>query len=220
MNDYLSGFDDWQSAFADWSDVSISELHGMMTAVVCVCHAPKQDEWARFLSELSFDVPNEEALALLTEYGEDVAHSLGDKEEAYEYLPLLPDDEHDLHERLRALKDWAGGFISGLGMVDMSLQDDEREMITDLSKIAAIRVNEQMQATEEHYLHLYEFVRMVPVALAVHNKKPIMSLALIKGLAADRKTAHEMNNTTDATHKTQSSSSLPPIVDAMNGYIN
>ncbi len=220
MNDYLSGFDDWQSAFADWSDVSISELHGMMTAVVCVCHAPKQDEWARFLSELSFDVPNEEALALLTEYGEDVAHSLGDKEEAYEYLPLLPDDEHDLHERLRALKDWAGGFISGLGMVDVRLQDDEREMIADLSKIAAIRINEQSEATEEHYLHLYEFARMVPVALAVYNKKSVMSLALIKGLATDRKTAHEMNGIADVNHKTQSSTALPPIVDAMNGFIN
>lgn len=194
MNDYLSGFDDWQSAFADWSDVSVSELHGIMTAVVCACHAPTQDEWVKFLSEMSFEIPNERALALLTEYGEDVAYSLADKEDAYEYLPLLPDDEHELHHRLQGLKDWAGGFVSGLGMVDMSLPADEHQLITDLAKIASVRVDEQIQATEEQYFQLYEFARMVPVALAVRQKRNVSDLAIIKGLDPSRKTAHEIAN--------------------------
>lgn len=227
MSDYLSGFDDWVTAFENWSDVSISELHGIMTAVVCACKPPTQDEWARFLGELSFEIPNDNALALLTQYGEDVAYSLQDKGEAFEFEPLLPDDEHTLFERLIALKDWAGGFISGIGMTDIHLSDDERELIYDLSKIASIRPDDTADNTddfvdddltkdsdnelvcqsdkEETYFHLYEFARMVPVAFMVRHKKSIMDLALIKGLDMTRKTAKEI-----------AQANLPPIIDAMN----
>ena len=43
MNDNISGWDDWSAAFAEWSDVSISELHGLMTGVMPACHAPDED---------------------------------------------------------------------------------------------------------------------------------------------------------------------------------
>lgn len=227
MSDYLSGFDDWVTAFENWSDVSISELHGIMTAVVCACKPPTQDEWARFLGELSFEIPDDNALALLTQYGEDVAYGLQDKGDAFEFEPLLPDDEHTLFERLIALKDWAGGFISGIGMTDIHLSDDERELIYDLSKIASIRPDDTADNTddfidddlmkdsdnelvcqsdkEEEYFHLYEFARMVPVAFMVRHKKSIMDLALIKGLDMTRKTAKEI-----------AQANLPPIIDAMN----
>lgn len=227
MSDYLSGFDDWTKAFEHWSDVSVSELHGIMTAVVCACKPPTQDEWARFLDELSFDMPDEKALELLTQYGEDVAYGLQDKGEAFEFEPLLPDDEHTLFERLIALKDWAGGFISGIGMTDIHLSDDERELIYDLSKIASIRPDDTADNTddfvdddltkdsdnelvcqsdkEEEYFHLYEFARMVPVAFMVRHKKSIMDLALIKGLDMTRKTAQEI-----------AQANLPPVIDAMN----
>lgn len=228
MSDYLSGFDDWTKAFEYWSDVSVSELHGIMTAVVCACKPPTQDEWARFLGELSFEIPDDNALALLTQYGEDVAYGLQDKGEAFEFEPLLPDDEHTLFERLIALKDWAGGFISGIGMTDIHLSDDERELIYDLSKIASIRPDDTADNTddfvdddlmkdgdddlayhqsdkEETYFHLYEFARMVPVAFMVRHKKSIMDLALIKGLDMTRKTAQEI-----------AQANLPPVIDAMN----
>ena len=79
----------------------------------------------------------------------------------------MPDDEHDLSERFLALKDWAGGFITGLGVAEVALSKDEREQITDLAKIASIRPdeNEQFDGDEEEYLHLFEFARMIPVAL-------------------------------------------------------
>lgn len=249
MNDFLSGFEDWTQAFSDWTDISISELHGLMTALVCAVKPPTSDEWVKILGELSFAVPNDKALALLSEYGEDVSFALKDKDDAYEFTPLVPDDEHDLYERLVALKDWAGGFITGVGVADLYLKDDELEMIGDLSKIASLRpdpdelyaddgfddelddelgsdgafagLSDDFEDTWQHekstksagngeamYLQLYEFARMVPVSLAVRNKKEVKELALIKGLAQGRKTAHEL---TEEIH-------LPPVVDVMNKH--
>lgn len=135
MSDFLSGFDDWATAFDGWSDVSISELHGIMTGVMTACNAPDEAGWARLLEELSFEMPSDTALQLLTEYGEDVSFALKDKDDAYDYEPLVPDDEHDLHERVLALKDWAGGYITGLGVAGVVLTKEEQEVVKDLSKL-------------------------------------------------------------------------------------
>lgn len=209
MSDYLSGFDDWTKAFSDWTDVSIYELHGLMTGIVTVCEAPSLDEWRLLLAELSFSEPDLPALELLYEYGADVAFELKDKDDAYAFEPLLPDDEHELEERLLALKDWVGGFITGIGVADISLQKDEQDMLTSLSKIGALRLEYDdegvlVDADESMFFELFEFVRFVPVAFAVRKRKTINDLALIKGLAMDRKTARE----------SQQAFVLPPTIDA------
>ncbi|AKG16724.1 hypothetical protein AAX09_02555 [Moraxella bovoculi] len=194
MSDFLSGWDDWSAAFADWSDVSISELHGIMTGVMTACHATDEEGWTRLLEELSFALPNQKALELLTEYGEDVSFALKDKDDAYAYEPLVPDDEHDLYERVLALKDWAGGYITGIGVTGVSLTAEEREVIKDLSQIAAIRLDdeEEIEVGEEMWLHLFEFARMVPVSLSTKKRIDVMSLPIIKGLDINAKTAQEV----------------------------
>lgn len=204
MSDELSGYSDWQAAFESWSDVSISELHGLMTAIMVACHPIDEAGWTALLEELSFAIPEQKAIQLLTEYAEDVSFALKDQDDAYAYEPLVPDDEHDLSERFMALKDWAGGFITGLGVVDMVFGEDEHEQIADLAKIASIRPdeNEEFAGDEEEYLYLFEFARMVPVSLYRKNRKFIKELALIKGLSPERLTAKE-------------SQKLPFVVDAM-----
>lgn len=199
MSDFLSGFDDWATAFDGWSDVSISELHGIMTGVMTACNAPDEAGWARLLEELSFEMPSDTALQLLTEYGEDVSFALKDKDDAYDYEPLVPDDEHDLHERVLALKDWAGGYITGLGVAGVVLTKEEQEVVKDLSKIAAIRPDdtEDFDGGEEMWLHLFEFARMVPVSLSVRKRIDVMSLPIIKGLDINAKTAWEIANEKD-----------------------
>lgn len=205
MSEQFCEFNDWQNAFGAWTDISVSELHGLMTAIMTACHPTDAQGWETLLGELSFEIPEESALELLTEYAEDVSFTLKDNDDAYSYEPLVPDDEHDLSERFLALKDWAGGFITGLGVAEVALSKDEREQITDLAKIASIRPdeNEQFDGDEEEYLHLFEFARMIPVALNRKNKKAIKELSLIKGLSPDRLTAQE-------------SKSLPPVFDVMS----
>lgn len=217
MSDYLSGFDDWTKAFDDWTDISIHELHGLMTGIVCLCNAPKSHEWQQLLAELSFAPPSEPALALLTEYGEDVSFALKDKDDAYAFEPLLPDDEHELEERLLALKDWAGGFLTGVGIADISPQKDENELLATLSKIGALRLEYDddgnlVDADESMFFELFEFARMVPVSLAVRKRKSVGELAIIKGLAMGRKTAQELHQETQTLH------TLPPTFDIMGKH--
>ncbi|TWV83065.1 UPF0149 family protein [Moraxella sp. VT-16-12] len=207
MSDFLSGWQDWQTAFQDWHDVSISELHGLMSAIMTACQPTDTDGWTLILQELSFDVPNLEALTLLSEYAEDVSFMLKDNDDAYGYEPLVPDDEHELSERFLALKDWAGGFITGLGVAEVALSADENEQVADLAKIASIRPdeNDEFDGDEEGYLHLFEFARMVPVLLFRKNRKNIKELSIIKGLSPERLTAQEH----------QQEKQLPPVFDVM-----
>ena len=195
MNDDISGWNEWSKVFADWTDVSISELHGLMTGLMTVCHAPsKIEDWEQLLTELSFSIPDEAALTLLAEEAEDTSFQLKDKDDAYQYSPLVPDDEHDLYERVMALKQWANGFMTGFGVTDCTLSAEETVMFSDLAKIGSIRIepDDEFEGGEESYLYLYEFVRMVPVSLAIRPRKAMMSLPLIAGLSPDAKTAKEL----------------------------
>ena len=212
MNDNISGWNTWVEAFEDWTDVSVSEIHGLMTGLMTACHAPDEQGWATILEELSFAPLPDAALTLLTEEAEDTVFQLKDKDDAYAYMPLVPDDDHDLYERVMALKQWANGFMTGFGVSDCSITAEENEMLGDLAKIGGIRLedDEDFEGGEESYIYIYEFARMIPVSFATRKRKSIKDLSLIAGLAIDAKTTKER----------QAEGSLPkpipPVIDVMN----
>ena len=212
MNDNISGWNTWLTAFDDWTDVSISEVHGLMTGLMTACDAPDEPVWAKVFEELSFAPLPDEALTLLTEEAEDIVFQLKDKDDAYSYTPLVPDDEHDLYERVMALKQWANGFMTGFGITDCGLSSDENEMLSDLAKIGGIRLedDEDFEGGEESYLHIYEFARMVPVSFATRKRKAVKDIALIAGLAIDAKTTKELQ----AEGKLPKP--MPAVLDVMN----
>ena len=216
MNDNISGWNTWLAAFDDWTDVSISEVHGLMTGLMTACDAPDEKVWAKVFEELSFAPLPDEALTLLTEEAEDTVFQLKDKDDAYSYTPLVPDDEHDLYERVIALKQWANGFMTGFGITDCGLSSDENEMLSDLAKIGGIRLedDEDFEGGEESYLHIYEFARMVPVSFATRQRKPVKDIALISGLAIDAKTTKELQAEGKASNTKPKP--MPPVVDIMN----
>ncbi len=216
MNDNISGWNTWSEAFEDWNDVTISEVHGLMTGLMTACNAPDEAGWAAVLSELSFEALPESALTLLTEEAEDTVFQLKDKDDAYAYTPLVPDDEHDLYERVMALKQWANGFMTGFGITGCSLTSEENEMLSDLAKIGAIRLEEEdeFEGGEESYLYIYEFARMVPVSFATRTRKAVKELALIAGLPIDSKTTKERQaESRTANHNPKP---MPPVIDIMN----
>ena len=212
MNDNISGWNTWLTAFDDWTDVSISEVHGLMTGLMTACNAPDEAVWAQVFEELSFGALPEPALTLLAEEAEDIVFQLKDKDDAYSYTPLVPDDEHDLYERVMALKQWANGFMTGFGITDCGISADENEMLSDLAKIGGIRLeeDESFEGGEESYLYIYEFARMVPVSFATRKRKPVKDIALISGLAIDAKTTKERQ----AEGKLPKP--MPPVIDIMN----
>ncbi|ELA09768.1 hypothetical protein MOMA_05180 [Moraxella macacae 0408225] len=192
MNDYLSGWQDWHEALQDWHDVSVSELHGLITGVLSVCDAPTPKLWQALLTELSFTELEPKALKLISEEGEDLAALLTDDEDSYQFLPLLPDDEHPLYERLQALKNWANGYLTGFGVTDSALRSLENTLFHDLAKVGALRIDvfdENLQGNDNpegelQYMELLEFVRMIPVSVANGRvRKSVAKLPLIAGFA-------------------------------------
>lgn len=196
MDDYLSGWQDWHEALHDWHDVSVSELHGLMTGVLSVCDAPTPEIWQALLTELSFTELEPKALELLSEEGEDLVALLTDDEDSYQFSPLLPDDEHSLYERLQALRNWANGYLTGFGVTDSALRPEENALFNDLAKVGALRIDEfdenlQSNASDEinpegevQYMELLEFVRMIPVSVASGRvRKSVAKLPLIAGFS-------------------------------------
>lgn len=201
MNDAISGWNDWSavmSAVADeWSDMNICELQGFITAVVTICKAPSEDEW-KLLFENAF-VPElpETLLNLVVEEGEDVHDQLQDTDDAYEYQPLLPDDTHDMVERITGIASWANGFLTGYGITSTTPRPDEEELLISLQRLGRLKLTyeeleeaeaEDEGSTEAQYEELLEFARIVPVSMSSMGEfKEVTKLPIIAGLAMQPK---------------------------------
>lgn len=182
MQDEISGWSDWKQNFEGIEEISSpSELHGLITGIVCVTQAPTRDEWLQILSTLSVPKLDEEALALLEEEAIDIAHALS--EEELDYLPMLPDDEHLLSERVQALADWCAGVVLGFGLASGHIRANEQELIESLQDVASVEFEESDddEEGEQSYQELYEFVRLIPVSLSVGRTIiPVLESSLLQ----------------------------------------
>ena len=199
MQDDISGWSEWHHNFSKIEEISSpSELHGLLTGIVCVTQAPKSEEWQQILATLEIPALDEEVLDLLTSEAEDIAHALSDDE--LDYLPLLPDDEHVLADRVQALADWCAGVVLGFGLASGHIRQDEMELIEHLQDVAAVEFEESDndEEGEESYQELYEFVHLIPVSLSLGRKKvEIAETPLLKNLQPQLKqnaAAPETNN--------------------------
>jgi len=191
MQDDISGWTDWNAHFEGIEEISSpSELHGLLTGIVCVTEAPTREEWSQILTTLNVPELSEDALTLLTDEAEDVVHAISDDE--LDYLPMLPDDEHPLQERVQALSDWCAGVVLGFGLASGHIRDDERELIENLQDIAAVEFedSDNDEEGESSYEELYEFVRLIPVSLSIGRKKiTVTESSLLKNFHAKSKSA-------------------------------
>ena len=195
MQDDISGWSDWSHNFSKIEEISSpSELHGLLTGIVCVSQPPSREEWQQILATLDVPELNEEALALLTEEAEDVAHSLSDDE--LDYLPLLPDDEHLLPERVEALADWCAGVVLGFGLASGHLRTNEQELIEHLQDVAAVEFedSDNDEEGEESYQELYEFVRLIPVSLSMGRTKVTVDETPLLQVVSKKASEVEANN--------------------------
>ena len=191
MQDDISGWSDWNQNFDEIEEISSpSELHGLLTGIVCVTEAPTRDEWLQILSTLDVPKLDDAAIAVLTEEAEDIAHALS--EDDLDYLPMLPDDEHALSDRVQALADWCEGVVLGFGLASGHIRSDEQELIESLQDVASVEFEESDddEEGEASYLELYEFVRLIPVSLSMGRKKvPVAQSSLLQNLHSKMKQA-------------------------------
>lgn len=191
MQDDISGWSDWNQNFDEIEEISSpSELHGLLTGIVCVTEAPTRDEWLQILSTLDVPKLDDAAIAVLTEEAEDIAHALS--EDDLDYLPMLPDDQHALSDRVQALADWCEGVVLGFGLASGHIRSDEQELIESLQDVASVEFEESDddEEGEASYLELYEFVRLIPVSLSMGRKKvPVAESSLLQNLHSKMKQA-------------------------------
>ena len=190
MQDDISGWTDWNTHFEGIEEISSpSELHGLLTGIVCVTEAPTREEWSQILTTLNVPELSEDALVLLTDEAEDVVHALSEDE--LDYLPMLPDDEHLLQERVQALSDWCAGVVLGFGLASGHVRSDERELIEHLQDVAAVEFedSDNDEEGESSYEELYEFVRLIPVSLSIGRKITVAESSLLKNFHAKSKNA-------------------------------
>lgn len=80
------------------------------------------------------------------------------------FKPTLPNDDLPLGERLVAVGEWCGNYISGLaeGLGEkFELSDDGKEALDDLGAIGQISVDFESDEDGEHdYTDLVEYVRL------------------------------------------------------------
>jgi uncharacterized protein YgfB (UPF0149 family) len=79
------------------------------------------------------------------------------------FAPLLPDDEEPLAARAAALRDWAQGFLYGLGLTGTAPSDlspESAEALDDLAEIARLDAATASGSEQEEaaYAELAEFV--------------------------------------------------------------
>lgn len=183
MQDDITGWNEWNEAFDGIDEISSpSELHGILTGIVCVTNAPTQDEWSAILDTLQVPPLSGQALQLLTEESEDLSAALQD--DALDYLPMLPDDQHPLYERVEALADWCAGVVLGFGLASGNIRKDEAEWIEHLQDVASVEFSDHDDDEEGElsYNELYEFVRLIPLSLSIgRTKVAIQETSLLKG---------------------------------------
>lgn len=182
MQDDISGWNEWNQNFDGIEEItSPSELHGLVTGIVCVTEPPSRDEWLQILSTLNVPTLSDAALSLLGDEAEDVSHALSEDE--LDYLPILPDDEHILKERVQALADWCAGVVLGFGLASGHIRANEMELIEHLQDVAAVEFedSDDDEDGENSYQELYEFVRLIPVSLSIGRKKiPVTESTLLR----------------------------------------
>ena len=187
MQDDISGWSSWLTHFQGIEELSSpSELHGLMTGIVCITASPNAEQWQQILGSLHVPELSNEALQLLQDEAEDVSHALHDDD--LDYFPMLPDDTHPLQERVAALADWCAGMVLGFGLASGHIRADESELIEHLQDVASVEFDEEDddEDGEISYQELYEFVRLIPVSLSVGRQKiAVKDSSLLKHLSND-----------------------------------
>ncbi len=166
-------FDDWADIYVQLGvEASPSELHGALIGSLVSGHQLTQVEWlTQVTSQVGTQVleaANEELrrqFEALYQVSERVF-----QQDVLSFVPMLPEDDVPLGQRLEAIGAWCQGFIEGLSrglaVLKPELSEDARELLADLMAIAEIDPEvEESEEQESYYVELVEFVRVAAMNL-------------------------------------------------------
>jgi uncharacterized protein YgfB (UPF0149 family) len=141
-----------------------SEAHGWLCGALCVRADYGAPQW---LAELAEDAgPGgrpEAAEPVIQALHEETLESL--RSPNFAFVPLLPDEDATLVERVESLAAWCSGFLYGIGATgtgaSLARYGDVDEILGDLAEIsrAGVDAGGENEAAEEDFAELCEFVR-------------------------------------------------------------
>ncbi len=141
-------------------ETSPAELHGTLCGLLAA-GAPAEPEAGLALLQQALDLSLHGELAgQLLQLHRVSAAALED--EAFEFHPLLPDDDTEIAVRTVALGRWCSGFLTGFAQVKQRQPGgDSGEILTDFAAIAEAGVDDEAdeEESESAYTELVEYVR-------------------------------------------------------------
>ncbi|MBU2869422.1 UPF0149 family protein [Colwellia sp. E2M01] len=141
-----------------------SELHGVLTGLVCAGFEFEDQGYLTILNDLFNDgdsFPSSIKIALKQMFSELWSSILDD---TYSFNLLLPDDDDSIVERGHALGVWVQGFNLGFGLQQKDnpvVSEEVKEVLTDFGEIANLSDEmEEDEDTEQAYFEIGEYVRI------------------------------------------------------------
>lgn len=91
-------------------------------------------------------------------------------DDQFNFMPLLPDDEDPLEQRLTSLAEWCSGFLAGFGSMGERKKEDFSEdalmALRDLQQISQVDTEiEEEEVGENAFCEVLEYVRMAALML-------------------------------------------------------
>lgn len=150
------------------STTAPAELHGCVSGFSCVRRIPADGAWIAHIVKVHEAEPTE-----LDTVFYDLADATFQQLEAgqFAFELLLPDDDEPLDERVRAMRSWVVGFLTGLGAAGFTaseqLPEDVQEILVDLANLAQadVEVEQGTDADEGDFLEIAEFVKVAVLLL-------------------------------------------------------
>ena len=146
------------------AEACAAELHGFLSGQLCAL-GQVNDVFLRDFLDVQLeddelvDEYYREIQLLINELSENI-HSMD-----FEFQLLLPDDDVDFADRIKALGEWCQGFLSSFSLCieanSDSLSEQCKEVLEDLTTICRVGVDEDSNPDEEEALiEVIEFVRV------------------------------------------------------------
>jgi yecA family protein len=165
-----------QLASADL-EMSGAEIHGVMCGLLCAGHQDAGEVW---LNELFAGRDDDDLL--VNECRQLLSLLYGETREAIEgpglgFSPLLPEDDKPLPVRAAAVRDWSEGFLYGIGLAGVALEEalseHTQEALQAFSEITRLDLDaltdeeDDEEESEDALMQVSEFLWVA--AMMVHD---------------------------------------------------
>lgn len=153
-----------------------AEQHGQLCAVLSLIESITLEQWLGIALPKgeTGDALLAETRSILAEIYEQTVQAID--AEDFDFQLLLPDDDAELSQRLRAISHWCQGFLMGIthaGITDIDkLSVNLPEIVRDfveISRAESFEINDS-EEDEASYVEISEFVRMGTLLFRVEFK--------------------------------------------------